>query len=160
MASTRKYIAELNGYLNAISDLNDQVGFRHGYFAGIKKIGALDPVDRIESMFGAEAVENLRSSNRRDECNLIKSYALCNAAGADQMDSKARKPSLTETIVWRIQQYLNLDDYCNETIHHRWISSFSERGFSCRSTFLSTASHLVWVVFSTRHDDISGSNTA
>ena len=102
MTSISKYIVELNGYLSAISDLNDQVGHRHGYYSSYKKIGESDPVAYIRAKFGEQAFVNLQESDLRKENSLIKSYALCNAANADLLDAETRRPGLTETITWRV----------------------------------------------------------
>ncbi|WP_153020669.1 hypothetical protein [Pseudomonas sp. BMS12] len=154
MTSINRYTAELNGYLNAISDFNDQVGYRHDYFAGHKKLLTDDPAAYIRKKFGEQAFCNLKESNLRQEANLIKSYALCNVENAELLDSKTRQPKLTETIVWRIQEYLSFYSYRSEQIKTRWISKFSDRGFSCESIFIATSNYLVWVVFSKRHDEI------
>jgi hypothetical protein len=151
MLTVEQYVCELNGYLRAVSDLNDQVGFRHGYFAECQ-IRNEDPVAIIRSKFGDSAAENLTESNLRSEGHLIRSFALPNAAGAEQMDAASRMPGLSETIKWRVQEYLEFEDYCDDKIEGRWITHFLERGFSHQAIVIATTRHLVWAVFSTKDE--------
>ncbi|PTQ68185.1 hypothetical protein [Pseudomonas sp. GV071] len=151
MVTVEKYVNEMNGYLRAVSDLNDQVGFRHGYFADYA-IGSTDTIGVIRYKLGDAAADNLVESNLRSEGALIRSFALRNAAGAEQMDAASRRPGLSETILWRVQEYLSFEDYCGEEIDGRWITHFVERGFSHQAIVIATTRYVVWAVFSTKDE--------
>lgn len=155
MTSIRKYISELNGYLRAISDLNDQVGFRHGYYASYKPIIGADIFNFIETKFGQEAIANLEKSDLRNENKIIAHYALCNAQGARSLNTNDRNPRLIETIVWRIQDYLSFNDYFGEKITERWTTKFRMNSNSYEAIFISTNKHFIWIVFATRKEEIT-----
>ena len=155
MSSIRKHISELNGYLRAISDLNDQVGFRHGYYASYKLITEVNVFDFIDTKFGQEALANLEKSDLRRESKIIAHYALCNAEGARFLDANNRNPKFTEAIVWRIQDYLSFDDYFGEKITGRWATKFWINNNNCEAIFISTTKYFIWVIFATRKKEIA-----
>ena len=148
--SIEQHISELHGYLRAVADCNDQFGFRHSYSAGCAALEGGEPLDLIKSRFGLQAEQSLTPSDSGSERRLIQSHSPAKVLGAKQLD--ARLPALTETITWRIQEHLALEDYCDQPIKNRWMASYIQNDFTCRTIFIVTQDYLVWLTFATRDE--------
>jgi len=101
-----KWCGVLNGYLTAISHLNDNVGFRHGFFAELIPTNSEDSGATIKGYLNDPDFKQ-RKIGLREEQKIIEKYVMHNFLfGQEGIDSK-NISFIKEQFTWHIQEYLS-----------------------------------------------------
>ena len=101
------WVAVLNGYLSAISHINDAVGYRHGYFADLIYLEGLDPKQAI-GQYLKQKSPALEEIDLRKEKALIEEYVFHNFLLGKEYEVSEETNFILEQFRWHIQEYISL----------------------------------------------------
>lgn len=117
--SVKKYITELRGYLAALSHLNDQIGYRHGFSADLVSLNGRDAISVAKEYLEDSAAEFAELS-LREETEIITKYIFNNFNLGAKMHDVEKLNFIKEQFVWHIQDYFTLVEL-DVKLSGRWV---------------------------------------
>ncbi len=139
-----RYVAELNGYLLAISHLNDEVGWRHGFSAKCVELLGRNSLSVAKELVGDSNV-TLEATDARGELSIIKRNVFRNFMFGNVVEDGVG--FIKEQIVWHIQDYVSLvvGDEINDS--KRWFCSVLSGEALEEFVFVENNDRLLMLVF-------------
>ena len=147
-----KHISELNGYLSAVSHLNDQQGYRHGFSADLIKTKSKSPTEAIGEYLKNESPK-LEEMHIREEREIIEYYTFNNFLFNECNPSKKTLSFIREKIRWHIQEYFTIVEQ-SETELAKY--KFTQEDHESKTTYIFTVyeEKIVIMIFHFRHEEI------
>ncbi|MFL1485099.1 hypothetical protein [Marinobacter sp. LN3S78] len=150
--SIEYWVAELNGYLSAVSHLNDAVGYRHGFYSDLIYLGDLCPLAAINQYVG-KSCDDIVEIDLKVEAQQIEKYVLNNFSRGNGVAEDQRTNFVLEQFRWHIQEYVSLAaGYGPEK--NRWLLREESERSSKSSLFVQIDGYILVMVFHWRIDDV------
>jgi hypothetical protein len=115
-------VSELNGFLNALRLLNDEVGFRHGFFADLVRLGSNTPQDVVRRYFKSPALPIEEVDSR--QAGAVVERFIFNNYSPDE-GKEGRMPGISEQLIYYFHYYLELAAL-NRSIRGRWTARLGD----------------------------------
>ena len=151
--SLEKYISELNGYLSAVSHLNDAIGFRHGFYADIIYLDNRSIHDAVEEYTNITQIE-LKELNLRDELRIIKKYIFNNFMLGETLSDSKNISFIKEQLGWHIQDYVDIGTQTLK-VEKRLTFTQTEEAGETTFIFIKVGNNLIVICFRVKREKVA-----
>ncbi|WIO73503.1 hypothetical protein QP938_09345 [Porticoccaceae bacterium LTM1] len=146
------WVAELNGYMSAVSHVNDAVGFRHGFWADLIYLEGVEPLQAIRNYID-DPNPKINEIDSQVETQQIREFVFHNFLLGKEFQESEETNFILNQFIWHIQDYISLASGFRVGLN-RWLYRCDSDDQSSASIFIHIKGYIAVMNFHWRIEHV------